>query len=354
MVEDRGEAAPRMLAFCLEGALENINVADLPIYPLRFDPICQYRLWGGRRLADWINQPLPEGPIGEAWLLSDREDNPSRVSDGPLKGQTIAELMEQSPTYLLGALAARFKRFPLLLKYLDVSALLSVQVHPSDDHSDLIPAGETGKTEGWVVLEAQPTSRIYAGLKPGVTAEDLRTLSMQTVDDCLACFSPSPGQSVLIKAGTVHSLGDGVVVLEVQQNSDVTFRLYDWDHIDPKLHGPRPLQIEQALQCVDMKQGIIRPVTPSLEATEPVRRERLLDCPHFRTVRVAGAGAFKVGIADAPTVLVCVRGAGAVKYGGSDYGMKRGAVLLLPAAAGVCHFQAGGYVELLQIVAPMC
>jgi mannose-6-phosphate isomerase len=105
---------------------------DLPIYPLRFDPIFQYRLWGSRRLADWIDQPLPDGPIGEVWLLSDRKDNPSRVSEGPLKGQTLAELIERSPDYLLGKLAPRFQRFPLLLKFLDVSAMLSVQVHPSD------------------------------------------------------------------------------------------------------------------------------------------------------------------------------------------------------------------------------
>ncbi|MEO8722943.1 MAG: type I phosphomannose isomerase catalytic subunit [Sphingobium sp.] len=322
---------------------------DLPIYPLRFDPICQYRLWGGRRLADWIDQPLPDGPIGEAWLLSDRKDNPSRVSEGPLKGQTIADLIGRSPAYLLGKLAPRFQRFPLLLKFLDVSAMLSVQVHPSDAHPGLIPEGESGKTEGWVVLEAKPASRIYAGLKPGVTAGDLRTLSLQTVDDCLASFSPTIGQSVLVEAGTVHSLGDGVVVLEVQQNSDITFRLYDWDHVDPKLHCPRPLQIEQALQCIDMEQGIIRPVMPLIETIKPVRRERVLDCSHFRVWRVAGSDPFDIGLADAPTVLVCMLGSGAVEQGGREFGMKTGAVILLPAAAGMCRFRPDSHTELLEI-----
>jgi mannose-6-phosphate isomerase len=326
-------------------------MADLPIYPLRFDPISQYRLWGGRRLADWIDQPLPgEGPIGEAWLLSDREDFPSRVSQGPLRGQTIAELISQSPTYLLGRLYPRFQRFPLLLKFLDVSAMLSVQVHPSDAYPGLIPEGETGKTEGWIVLEAGPTSRIYAGLKPGVTAEDLRTLSMKTVDDCLASFRPERGQNVLVEAGTVHSLGDGIVVLEVQQNSDITFRLYDWDHIDPELHGPRPLQIDQALQCIDMRQRIIRPVTPTVETAMPVRRERVLDCAHFRAWHISSLESFDVGIDDAPTVLVCVQGGGAVQYDGRNFEMTKGAVLLLPAAAGICRFRPDGPAELLEIV----
>ena len=323
---------------------------ELPIYPLQFEPICQYRLWGGRRLANWIEQPLPgEGPIGEAWLLSDRADNPSRVLEGPLKGRTIAELIDCAPTFLLGKFSTRYRRFPLLLKFLDVSDMLSVQVHPSDAHHDLIPEGETGKTEGWVVLESGPASRIYAGLKPGVTAKELRALSLSTVDNCLPSFTPSPGQSVLVEAGDVHSLGNGVVVLEVQQNSDVTFRLYDWDHVDPKLHGPRPLQIEQALDCIDLMQGIIDPVAPTVEATHPVRRERLLDCSHFRLWRLTGAAPFDIGGDNVPTVLVCAKGVGVIEYGGCNYNMKKGTVVLLPAAIGVCSFRPDGSVELMEI-----
>lgn len=141
------------------------------LYPLRFTPICQYRLWGSRRLTNWLKTPMPsDGPIGEAWLLSDREEHSSRVVDGPLKGHTIAQLIKMSPQLILGKLAQRFRRFPILLKFLDVHQMLSVQVHPSDGEVDLIPKGETGKTEAWVVLEAEPASRVYAGLKLGVTA----------------------------------------------------------------------------------------------------------------------------------------------------------------------------------------
>ena len=143
-------------------------MTDLPLFPLRFEPIYQYRLWGGRRLADLLPTPLPgDGPIGEAWLLSDRDDHASTVADGPLRGSTIRQLLEQSPEQMLGKLAGRFKRFPVLLKFLDVREMLSLQVHPADDRTDLLPAGETGKTEAWVVLEAGPRSRLHAGLKPG-------------------------------------------------------------------------------------------------------------------------------------------------------------------------------------------
>src|SRR5271166_2309686 len=137
--------------------------------PLRFEPIYQYRLWGGRHLADLLTPPLPgDGPIGEAWVLTDRDDYPSRVADGPLKGQTIAETLEKYPKQVMGKLDGRFRRFPLLLKFLDVREMLSVQVHPSDR--------EAAKTEAWVVLEAGTRSRIYAGLKVGATAEVLHPL----------------------------------------------------------------------------------------------------------------------------------------------------------------------------------
>ncbi|MGH7871064.1 MAG: type I phosphomannose isomerase catalytic subunit, partial [Candidatus Binatia bacterium] len=250
---------------------------QIPLYPLRFEPICEYRLWGGRRLADLLRDPLPgDGPIGEAWLLSDRDDHPSRVADGPLKGRTIGQLLQQSPEQLLGKFAGRFRRFPLLLKFLDAREMLSVQVHPSDSQTDYLPAGERGKTEAWVVLEAESESRIYAGLKPGTTADVLRqALANRTVADHLASFTPKAGDSVFLQAGTVHSLGGGLVVFEVQENSDVTFRLYDWDRIDAKTGQPRALQVDQAIACIDFAQGAIGPVMPVVEEMKPVRRERL-------------------------------------------------------------------------------
>ena len=163
----------------------------------------------------------------------------------------------------MGKLAGRFRRFPLLLKFLDAREMLSVQVHPADARADLLPAGETGKTEAWVVLEAGTKSRVYAGMKPGTTADDLRqSLANGTMADDLVCFTPKPGDGIFLPAGTVHSLGDGVVVFEVQENSDVTFRLYDWGHVDAKTGRPRAVQIEQALACInfaDGAAGLVRP-----------------------------------------------------------------------------------------------
>jgi len=131
-------------------------MSQTSLYPLRFDPIYQYRLWGGRRLSSLLSAPLPgDGPIGEAWMLSDRTDHQSLVANGPLKGQTLGQMMKQCPEQLMGKLSSRFSRFPLLLKFLDARAMISVQVHPSAAHPELIPAGDTEKTEAWVVIDAE-------------------------------------------------------------------------------------------------------------------------------------------------------------------------------------------------------
>ena len=324
------------------------------LYPLRFDPIYQYRLWGGRRLANLLSAPLPgDGPIGEAWVLSDRSDHQSLVANGALKGQTLDQVMEQFREQLMGKLSSRFRRFPLLLKFLDAHEMLSVQVHPSDAHPELIPAGESGKTEAWVVIEAGNGSRIYAGLKPGTTAGDLRhSLANGTIADHLVGIIPKPGDSVFIPAGTVHTLGDDVVVFEVQQNSDVTFRLYDWGHVDAKTGEPRPLQVDQALASIDFAKSNGGLVTPIVVTTTPVERERLFDCDHFLLWRLRGESPFNVGAAEMPRVLVCIEGSGWFEGEGSAYGVDKGQVWLLPAVVGACEFHPNNAVTLLEIALP--
>ena len=308
---------------------------QVPMYPLPFKPIYQYRVWGGRRLGDLLTAPLPgTGPIGEAWLLSDRDDHSSKVAAGPLQGTTIRQLLDQWPEPMLGKLAGRFRRFPVLLKLLDAREKLSLQVHPDDGQKAYLPVGESGKSEAWVVLEASPAGRIYAGLKPGNTRGDLRqALVNRTVVDHLASFAPQVGDAVFLRAGTVHSLG-GLVVFEVQENSDVTFRLYDWDRIDPKTGDPRPLQVEQAIACLDIEQGAIGPVALVVEQEAPERRERLFHCEHFSVWRHTGKSPFTVGAAGTPRVLVSIAGEGTLEHDRTSYPIDRGDVVLLPAEVG--------------------
>jgi mannose-6-phosphate isomerase len=331
----------------------NTQAIQALLYPLRFKPIYQYRLWGGRHLASLLTAPLPSGPIGEAWLLSDRNDHQSRVADGSLEGRNIGQLLQQFPKQITGKLAGRFPRFPLLLKFLDVHEMLSVQVHPTKANTNLLPEGETPKTEAWLVLEAGAQSRIYAGLQPDTSEVDLRrALTSGTVADQLAWFNPKQGDAVFLPAGTVHSVGGDVVVFEIQQNSDVTFRLYDWDHVDPKTGKPRALQVDKAIDCIDFAGPAVGPVTPLLEETAPVQRERLFDCEHFRLWRVRGESPFTVGAVGVPRLVVCVNGAGHVEHGGAAYAVDKGNVLLVPAAIGRCMFRPRGAVSVLEIALP--
>ncbi len=322
------------------------------MYPLRLDTIYQYRLWGGRRLANFLTAPLPTGPVGEAWVLSDRDDHASRVSSGAFKGQTISRLLEDYPERLMGRLAQHFHRFPLLLKFLDARELLSVQVHPSDAQTQLLPIGESGKTEAWVVLQTGKESLIYAGLKPGATEQDLRqALTDGTITDHLRCLTPKAGDAVFIPAGTVHTLSD-VVVFEVQQNSDVTFRLYDWDRVDAETGKPRPLEVNRACACIDFDESAAGLTTPILETTSHVKREKLIQCDHFSLWRLRGQSPFTVGAEGVPRVLLCIDGTGQIVHGGVTHAVRRGDVFLLPAEIGAAAFQPRGGVTLLEIAIP--
>lgn len=217
-----------------------------PLYPLRFEPIFKPAIWGGRRLADMFPGAPAEGPIGEAWVLSDQGDNVSVVADGPLRGTTLRQLMRDRRDELLGPPLAHHDTFPLLLKFIDAAQPLSVQVHPDDELAQRLEGLARGKTEAWIVMHAEPGSRIYAGLKPGVDGGRLeRAIATGTTESVLHSFAPRPaGDCVFLPAGTVHALGGGITVFEVQQTSDTTYRLFDWNRVDSKTGRPRELHLK--------------------------------------------------------------------------------------------------------------
>lgn len=320
------------------------------LYPLRFEPIHQYRPWGSQRLSRLFSRPLPDiDSIGEVWLLSDRDEQVSVVTNGPLKGRSLGELLALFPLELLGERSRHFDHFPLLLKYLDVRTQLSVQVHPSDAHPKLIPSGDTGKTEAWIVIEAGPTARVFAGWKSVVSPASVRAaIANGTVADLLASFTPKAGDAILIPAGTVHSLSD-VVVFEAQQNSDVTFRLYDWDHIDPRTGQRRALQIDQALACINFEQRAVDPIVPIAAGSWPLLRETLVECEQFGVTRIRGSLPFHVGAIQEPSVLMCLAGEGSLEYAGRVYPFAKSDLLLVPAIAGRCLCQPQGMVTVLEI-----
>jgi mannose-6-phosphate isomerase len=323
------------------------NLKDAALYPLLFKPILQHRIWGGRRLESFLSIALPKDDplIGEAWLLSDRADQASEVAKGPLQGLRLHELIEQFPAEMLGELARKFKRFPLLLKFLDVHTSLSVQVHPTDEQALRSHDGAHGKTESWVVLEVQEASRIYAGLATGTTQEELaQAVTSRTLPELMASFVPKAEDTVMVRAGTVHSLSD-VVVFELQENSDTTYRLYDWEHTDPATGMPRPLQVNQALAAAVFPQSPVKPLR-ALGSEGHDFRQQILTCDHFEVWRVQSSKQYSVGSSRTPHVLVCISGSGCLFHGDIRYPFCKGDVVLLPPALGVCACIAKGAVVL--------
>jgi mannose-6-phosphate isomerase len=324
------------------------------LYPLPFEPIFQYRPWGGRALQDLFGADLPEGLVGEAWVLSDRPGQQSVVASGDLSGRTLRELIEEFPEQIMGRGHHASDRFPLLMKFLDARDVLSVQVHPSDRHVSFLPAGEMGKSEAWVVVKREPGSRIYAGLRPDTTPDSLRQAVIDgTVADQLAFFHPEPGDTVFVAAGTVHALGAGLVVFEAQQNSDITFRLYDWDRPDSLTGQLRDLQVDEATACIDFARGQVLPVAPEALHGRSDPRQLLIDSEIFRMWRNISSSDFGVGIEGEPRVIVSIEGTGQLESGGQQTSVGAGDVILIPASVGHCRFVPDGEVNVLELALPV-
>ncbi len=178
-----------------------------------------------------------------------------------------------------------------------------------------------------------------------------QSIANKTVPDYLAGFKPKVGDAILLPAGTVHSFGD-LLAFEVEENSDVTFRLYDWNCIDPKTGKPRLLQVDEAIACVDFNKVTINPVTPIIEKTEPVLLEKLFACKQFELWRKSGSAPFTVGVVETARVLVCLDGGSQLKYDDVDYSFNKGDVVLLPAVVGVCLCRPRGGIIILEISLP--
>jgi mannose-6-phosphate isomerase len=288
--------------------------------PMRFAPFLRPMVWGGRRLATVLHKALPtDAPYGESWEVSDHPLHRSVLS-GVHAGRSLRALMETAAVALLGRAAPAHATFPWLIKFLDAHDWLSVQVHPNEGAVRRLCPGEGSKTEAWFVLDTLPESRIFAGLLPGVDERGLRAaLATGKVAECLHSFVPRPGDCVFLPAGTVHAVGGGVLLAEVQQTSDATFRLFDWNR-------GRPLHVEEALACIDWSQGPVQPV----RATPGVPQQELVRCPCFTLEHLTGASCNLGGIGTLQALIV-LHGHARLHARGQDE-LGPGQVRLLPAA----------------------
>jgi len=223
-----------------------------PNSPLLFKPIFQERIWGGRKLADLFGKDLPAGKrIGESWEIVDRSEAQSVVAGGPLGGRTLHELWTQQRKEIFGDVPET-PRFPLLIKILDAQERLSLQVHPPENVASQL--GGEPKSEFWYVAAANPDAEVFVGFREPITRDMFEEkLRHGTVIDYIHRIAVQPGDAIFLPAGRVHAIGAGNLLIEIQQNSDTTYRVFDWNRTDPTTGMKRDLHIQQAIQCIDFE-----------------------------------------------------------------------------------------------------
>jgi len=315
------------------------------LYPLQFEPILKDRIWGGEKLKTILNKPIVSKITGESWELSTVEGDVSVVSNGVLKGKSLMDLIDETPNEILGtAVYNRFgKQFPLLFKYLDAREDLSIQVHPNDKlakerHNSF------GKTEMWYVMQADPDSRIIVGFKENSSKEEyLKHLHDNSLVSILDDVKAKAGDVFFLETGTVHAIGAGLVVAEIQQTSDITYRLYDFDRVDAQ-GNKRELHVDLALDAINYNKVNTQKKYETKENTSNV----VVDCPYFTTNFIPLENKLEVSKSgESFTVYMCIEGSFEIDFDGFKHTYIKGDTVLVPAE--INAFILSGKASILEI-----
>ena len=305
-----------------------------PLYPLKLQPALHVKVWGGRKLASLLNKTLPSGePYGESWELHES----ASVINGAHRGMSLGSLTRRYREDLLGPGPGQSEGFPLLAKFIDANAWLSIQVHPDDAQARDLEGEPRGKTEAWVILHAEPGARLVIGMRPGTTRAQLAAaIRRHELEPLLAYAEVESGDVLYIPANTVHALGPGLLIYEIQQSSDTTYRLYDWGRLG--LDGkPRELHIEKGLRVADLG---------SLPEVARPEGDLLVAGPYFRTWRHRlRNGSLAIDTDGRFQALTCIGGSLRVDAQGHDsIALAAGETCLMPACLGRFTLTGSGTV----------
>lgn len=299
---------------------------------LRFKPLFKERVWGGRNLEKLYGKALPARvPIGESWEITDRPGDVSVVEGGPLAGRDLRWLMQNHARELLGRAQSLSGRFPLLIKILDAQDDLSLQVHPPASRAAELK-GEP-KTEMWFITDAQPDAALYVGLRNGVTRSEFeRKIVDGTVAECFHRHAVKPGDAMFLPSGRVHAIGAGNVIFEIQQNSDTTYRVFDWNRVG--LDGkPREMHVEQSLASIDFNDFEPALVSNQTATVGDAQVRPLVRCPLFAVEQVLMPARGRVELAaDTMHILGVVTGEIEVQSGEESVPLRAGEFCLIPAS----------------------
>lgn len=303
----------------------------MTLYPLKFRPILKERLWGGTKLKEVLGKPIESEITGESWELSTVRGDISVIANGSLEGKSLQDLIESNGEELLGkSVVERFgKEFPILIKFIDAKQDLSIQLHPNDDlakerHDSF------GKTEMWYIMDADPKAELIVGFNKDVTKEEYaKSIDNDTLLDLLNYEQVKEGDTFFINTGKIHAIGAGVMLAEIQQTSDVTYRVFDFNRKD-KEGNLRELHTELALDAVDYKKKDDFKVTYSQELNKV---SEMVDCPYFKTSFIQLTENLELDTTkrDSFTIFMCVGGKAVIKTAEGEVSIKKGETVLLPA-----------------------
>lgn len=260
------------------------------IYPLTFTPVLKDYLWGGRNLEAKLGRQLPPDPVAESWEISGHPSALTRINNGLFAGKTLPEMLSLLGVNLVGrrsTVTLKCGKFPVLVKLLDANQPLSVQVHPRDEDANSDGTGELDKNKMWYILDARPEATVIYGLKANITPASFRNaLAAGQPESCLHHLPVKAGDAIFIPAGSIHAIMDGIILAEIQQNFDITYKLHDSNWVGTN-GQPRPLDLEQTLAAVNFDQVEPGPFMPELLETKPgLRRELITTCPYFQVEKV--------------------------------------------------------------------
>lgn len=326
------------------------------LYPLRFFPVYKNYMWGGRRFETEFGRRLPDGIIAESWELACHKDGMSIVSNGEYRGSSLEDMMGMFGKRLAGSgIYERFgNRFPVIIKFLDAADRLSVQVHPGDDFAREHENGELGKTEMWYVIKADPGAKIVYGLKPGVTREDfINAIKADKIYETLNVVEVREGDVFDIRAGLVHALGAGIMVAEIQQNSNATYRVHDYGRVDARTGQTRPLHIDKAIQVIDF----VPETAPQRVSGLKVKQDAagtvtLLVSNKYFCVELMDIRGDVNETADGRRfyAYTVIKGEAVIEYAGGSEKLNKGDTMLIPAEMG--EYRCSGTFTALRTTVP--
>ncbi|MBE0424131.1 MAG: class I mannose-6-phosphate isomerase [Lutibacter sp.] len=302
-------------------------------YPIKFDPILKEKIWGGTKLLTKLNKKSTLKNIGESWELSDVEGDISIVSNGKLKGKTLRELLETYKGKLVGENNYdRFgNNFPLLIKFIDAKEYLSVQVHPNDELAKKLH-NSFGKTEMWYIMQADSGSKLIIGFNKEITPDQyLNYVAEKKIPSILNDVTVKAGDAFFIEPGMVHTIGAGILLAEIQQTSDITYRIYDWDRVDDQ-GNPRALHTDLAVEAINFRNKISAKYQYSTYINS---LNTIVKCPYFITnfIHIVGEKELDYSQTDSFVVFMCVQGKATISMDKNSEIINYSETVLLPATA---------------------